>query len=93
MAEQRKLLLEAAGWGFFGVTFLLLVGPGLYLAYSLKYNDTSAMVWIGIGVLLSATVAAVLTTVANTIIQSRVERIRAAELEAERKKKKKKKKG
>lgn len=87
MTEQRKLLLESAGWGFFIASFLVLVGPGIYLAYSLKYSDTSAMVWIGIGILGTATFAAVLTTVANTIIQARVERIRAAEQKAEKKKK------
>lgn len=89
MAEQHKPLLDSAGWGFFGVTFLVLIGPGLYLSYTLKYSDTNAMVWIGIGTLGTATVAAIVTTIANTIIQARLERIRAAEQQAERKKRKK----
>lgn len=83
MAKPRKPLIEAAGWGFYGVTFLLLLGPALYLSYNLKYDDTSAMVWIGLGLMGAATLGVVITTIANTIIQARLGRIRAAEERAE----------
>lgn len=89
MTEKKEALIDSAGWGFFLVLFVLLLGPGLYMSYSLKYTDTNAMVWIGIGTLGTATVAAILTTIANTIIQARLERKRAADRQAERKKNKK----
>ena len=91
MPEEYKPWLDSAGWGFYGVTFLILVGPGIYIAYSLKYNDTSAMVWIGLGIFGAAIVGVFITTIANTIIQARIERIREAQRQAERKAEKKKK--
>lgn len=83
MTKTRKPLIEAAGWGFYGVTFVLLLGPALYLAYTLKYDDTSSMVWIGLGLMGAATLGVIITTIANTIIQARLERIQAAEERAE----------
>ncbi len=88
MAETKRPLLESAGWGFCIVTFFVIVGPSIYFSKSASYSDTSAMVWIGIGLFCAGGLAAIITTVVNTIIQARLSRIEEAERKADKKKKK-----
>ena len=76
MAENRKPLMDSAGWRFFGIVFAVLLGPFIFTSYSISYADTSAMVRIVGGLLAAAAVAAALTTIVNAVLQSRNERVR-----------------
>ena len=72
-AEEKKGI-EAAGWGFWMICFVILFGPCTYLGYIYSYNDRKGglLPWV-IGLALAALGAGLLSLMVNFIIQKRIE--------------------
>ena len=70
MEKEKRFKLEAAGWGVWGVLALILVGPMIYYASTLVQKDTPGTVPVGIGVIFAAVVAALVTWIVNSVLQS-----------------------
>ena len=69
---------EAAGWGFWSIIFLITLGPSIYLAFRISYEQTSMLVTVVVGFSIAAFIAGVVTFIVNAVLQSRAERIRRA---------------
>lgn len=72
-AEEKKRI-EAAGWGFWVICFVILFGPCTYLGYvySIDLRKGGMLPW-AIGLALAAVGAGLLSLVVNFIIQKRIE--------------------
>ena len=79
MGNPKSFRLEAAGWGFWFVTTLLLTGPCVYGAFQVIQEHYSYEVPIGFGLIGATVLAAIVTLIANTLIQRGNERRKATE--------------
>ena len=88
--EPKKIKLEAVGWKLWLVSTAIFFPFGFWVSHRVSYDDMKdgMLPWI-LGFMLAAFFAGVLTTGLNTILQNRVERIRAEEKKSNKKKKKK----
>ncbi|HRK35712.1 MAG TPA: hypothetical protein PLJ47_14040, partial [Candidatus Hydrogenedentes bacterium] len=68
MGKSKSFRLEAAGWGFLGVTVLILLGPCIYFAFQITADHYSWNVPAGIGLVFAVILGAIITFIANTII-------------------------
>lgn len=89
MGKTKPFRIEAAGWGFWLIATLLLVGPCVYGAFQLTQSHLSRDIPIGIGVIAAALIGAVVTLAANTVIQQAHARRKAAERRQDARKTKK----
>ncbi len=71
---QKKKGIEAVGWGFWLICFVVLFGPFTYLGYVYSYSDRKGglLPWL-IGFGLAAFGAGLLSLVVNFMIQKRIE--------------------
>lgn len=69
---------EAAGWGFWSIVFLILLGPSIYVSFQISYEQSSMLVIVVVGMSIAAFIAGIVTFIVNMILQSRAERIRRA---------------
>lgn len=88
MSNRRPFRLEAAGWGFWLVTSLVLAGPCIYGAFQITQAHLSREVPISIGIIGAVVIAAFVTFAANTVIQRASARRKAAERKQPQSKKK-----
>lgn len=88
-SSRRRI--EAVGWLFFSVTFVVLAGPGVYLIWSNVYASTEFGISLLFGLSLAGGTAAVLTFVVNSALQRRNRRELATQRKQQKKKSKKKK--
>lgn len=72
--KAEKKGIEAVGWGFWLICFVLLFGPCCYLGYTYSMGDRKGglLPWV-IGFSLAALGAGLLSLVANFIVQKRNE--------------------
>lgn len=73
--EER---FTTAGWLFLCITLAVLVGPGIYLARKITYEDTPWIGIIGTGVIVAAVTAGLITWAVNSALQYRAARRRLA---------------
>lgn len=85
-SQQTSIRWEAAGWGFWSLLFLIMLGPAIYFTFQISYEQTSAFVAVIVGFSIAAFIAGVVTFVVNAILQSRAERIRRAANSTKKKK-------
>ncbi|NUM53294.1 MAG: hypothetical protein HUU46_06600 [Candidatus Hydrogenedentes bacterium] len=88
MGNPKSFRLEAAGWGFWLVTSLVLAGPSVYIAYQVTQEHLSREIPFAMGIVVAAFVSAFVTYIANLIIQRNNERRRSAEAKQAKKQKK-----
>ena len=69
---------EAAGWGFWSIVFLILLGPSIYLSFQISYEQSSMLVLVIVGFSIAAFIAGIVTFIVNAILQTRAERFRRA---------------
>ena len=72
MTPWRKL--EYAGWGFYGLTTAALSPVFVYLAYTYSGEDLQPMGKVLLGIFVAGSLAAVITTIANSIIVKAADR-------------------
>ena len=72
--KAEKKGIEAVGWGFWLICFVLLFGPCWYLGYTYSVDDRKGglLPWV-IGFSLAALGAGLLSLVVNFIVQKRIE--------------------
>ncbi len=73
--EER---FTTAGWLFLCITLAILVGPSIYLARKITYEETPWIGVVGTGVILAAVTAGLITWAANSALQYRAARRRLA---------------
>ncbi len=74
LRQKKKKGIEAVGWGFWLICFVVLFAPCTYLGYTYSYDDRKGglLPWV-LGFALAALGAGLLSLVVNFIIQKRVE--------------------
>lgn len=78
-AGSKKRRIEGAGWMFWSVSFIVLLGPSIYLAAQVKYSNLTNFGVVLYGFIASAVAASVLTLVVNSVFQFSIARIRKFE--------------
>ena len=92
MAKKKSApRFDAAGWWFWLAVFAVVLGPCIYLIYSIKLSRTGWMAVIGFGAMLAALLSGVLTWAINEVVQRRAAKQRAESAPSRKKKRKKKK--
>ena len=79
MDKPGRFRLEAAGWGFWIASTIVLAGPFIYVSYQVTEDHLSHEVPVGIGIIGAAIAGAFVTLIANTIIQRSLARRKVAE--------------
>lgn len=79
--------IDAAGWVFWLIVFVLLSGPGIYAAWRIVYPETSRLVPIVVGMILAAVGAGVVSWAVNAVIQRQHKKLRIARRKKARKQK------
>lgn len=66
--------LEAVGWGFWLICFVVLYGPAWYIGYSVSYSDQRGglLPWV-LGFVLAAFGAGIVSVAVNFTLQKRIE--------------------
>lgn len=90
MVKKSSLKLEGVGWKFWSASFLVLLGPSLYLGWLIRYEDVSSLVPGLVGIMVAALGAGVVSWIVNSALHSRHARARKAERKQNKSKKKKK---
>lgn len=87
--SKERFQFDAAGWGFWGIVFAVLLGPSIWGAWHMMYQAQRSAVAVGAGLVVAALGAGVISWAVNAVLQrrQRVQRV------AERKKAKKKQRG
>jgi hypothetical protein len=70
-SKQRRWHLDQAGWGFFGIAFLVIAPLTVYFVISSTYDTVNPVVRVFSALFLAAVVAGVFTAVVNSILQWR----------------------
>lgn len=79
MDKPKSFRIEAAGWGFWIVSTIVLAIPFVYASYQVTEDHLSREIPLALGIIGAAISGAVVTFVANTIIQRNADRRKAAE--------------
>ncbi|MBM3288795.1 MAG: hypothetical protein FJY92_01455 [Candidatus Hydrogenedentes bacterium] len=79
MSVPGRFRLEAAGWGFWLVTCLVLAGPCVYVSYQITAEHLSREIPFTIGIIGAVILGAFVTFIANTVLQRVNARRKAAE--------------
>ncbi|PCJ64006.1 MAG: hypothetical protein COA73_04765 [Candidatus Hydrogenedentota bacterium] len=89
--KSKRKPLEYLGWGLWSICFVVLYGPFFYLSWTVTVESMrlGVLPWL-MAFIMAAFLAGLITTVANTILQRRLEAARKEESRAEKKKKNKK---
>ncbi len=87
MAKQQSPWFDAAGWGFWGIVFGMLVGPCVFLAWKIKRTQTAWVLPIGVGLLLAALGAGFVSWAVNGVVQYRRKKQRLVERKRAKKRK------
>ncbi len=82
----KKELLEA-GWEFWVVSFVAMLGPCLFLALRITNESAKRLAPISFGFIMAAFGAGLFSWAANTVIQRRAEQSRKREKKQTRKRK------
>ena len=72
--KKRKKPLEVAGWGSYLIVLGVLIGPCIYLMYTLQNELANPAAFLLIGPLFAAITAGVVTWILNGILQLRARR-------------------
>ena len=83
--KKSSFEFDAAGWPFWTVLFVLLVGPGIYGSLQLVRSGANPMLPVGMGVVSAAIGAGVVSWAVNSVIQWRRKKKRLAERKKARK--------
>ena len=86
--EER---FSSAGWVFWCVAFFVFIGPSIYIARKITYEDTPWVGIVGTGAVIGATAAALVTWAVNTALQYNAKRRRLSDKKRTGEKKKVKK--
>lgn len=89
MDKPKSFRIEAAGWGFWLVSTIVLSIPFVYAAYQVTEDHLSREIPLALGLIGAAMAGAFVTLIANTIIQRIHERKKAAARKQSRSKHKK----
>ena len=87
MAKKDSFEFDAAGWLFWLIVFVALIGPAIYGCSKIVYARTSAVVPIGMGVVGAAVGAGVVSWAVNAVVQRRRKKKRLAERKKSKKRK------
>jgi hypothetical protein len=79
VTKKKEWEFDAAGWAFWVILFLVLIGPCIYLGKIVCYDDTSPTVWVGFGIVFSAIGAGLISWAVNSVVQRRRKRQRIVE--------------
>lgn len=79
MDKPKSFRIEAAGWGFWLVSTIVLAIPFVYASYQVTEDHLSREIPLALGIIGAAMAGAIVTYIANTIIQRSYERRKAAE--------------
>ena len=82
--------LDAVGWGFWVIVFIIVVGPCIYGLLQIGDQGVEPLVLVVFGTLAAAIVAGLFSWLANFLLQARAARMRAAQQHARRKERNKK---
>jgi TRAP-type C4-dicarboxylate transport system permease small subunit len=69
VAKEERWKFDAAGWTFWLVIFLILVGPSVYGAWKIVYSSASRTVPISAGIVFAAIGAGFISWTVNAVIQ------------------------
>ena len=86
MTKEKKELFDAAGWGFWGILFVLFLAPSVYGVWHIIYRVQRGPVAIAAGVVLAALLAGIVSWAVNMVIQRRRKKQRQADRKLARKK-------
>jgi hypothetical protein len=91
VAKVQDNRFESAGWLFWAVGVAILVGPAVYIAYSIIIPGTSGRIIIALalGTTVSVLVSGVITASVNAFLQRAAQKRRATLKNVQRKKSKK----
>ena len=67
---KKRKPIDSAGWGFFLVASLILVGPGIYIGYISRSDAADPGAPVVLGIFCALGVAGVITWIANMILQT-----------------------
>ena len=70
MDKPNRFRIEYAGWGFWAVCTLILIGPMTYVSYQSVQAGTPGTVPVGMGIVFASMLSAFVTWLANTALQS-----------------------
>ncbi|MFP4171537.1 MAG: hypothetical protein ACLFV4_01355 [Candidatus Hydrogenedentota bacterium] len=70
--------IESLGWGFYAIVLVILYGPVLYLISQVTREDTAIVVRLGMAFVAAMFAAAIIAWAANAILQTVLNKRRAA---------------
>ncbi|HIJ72766.1 MAG TPA: hypothetical protein HPP83_01575 [Candidatus Hydrogenedentes bacterium] len=77
MAKKAKTLrLDAAGWTFWIVVFLVMLAPCTYAAFKITYEGASWTAPVGIGIVAASLAAGLVTWAVNSVLQRQAKKRR-----------------
>ena len=85
MSKKTSFEFDAAGWLFWAIVLVLLLGPCLYGAWKITYSGTSWPIRIGIGSVSAAVGAGFVSWAVNAVLQRRLKKQRLSERKKKRK--------
>ncbi|MBN2312098.1 MAG: hypothetical protein JXR94_24180 [Candidatus Hydrogenedentes bacterium] len=85
MAKKHPDRLDAVGWRFFAIAFGVALPPAMIAAFKVTVDDVIVFVPVGMGLLMAALAAALLSWGVNSAVQFRARRRRAAARKAGKK--------
>lgn len=74
MAKQARTPIDSVGWVFWFIAFIVFLGPSIYLSWQVVRDDQAAPIPVGMGAILAGFLAALLSWVVNTVLQTRSKR-------------------
>lgn len=81
--------IESVGWGFFGLCFVLVLAPSIWLVWNYTYDNVAPAVRVLAGFVVASTCAGVIAWVVNDLLHRRnVRRYEAQRQEARKEKRK-----
>ncbi|MCC6796175.1 MAG: hypothetical protein IT366_13730 [Candidatus Hydrogenedentes bacterium] len=79
MNKLKSFRIEAAGWGFWLVSTIILAVPFVYASYQVTEEHLSREIPLALGLIGASLAGAFVTFIANTIIQRSNEQRKAAD--------------
>jgi len=70
MAKQRQGRIDSVGWVFWFIAFLVLLAPAIYFCIQIVDEDKELPIPVAMGVLLALFLAAIVSWIVNTILQT-----------------------